>query len=148
MRISDWSSDVCSSDLSWWLMSSRESNLAKLILIAAGQPDWQGDLPLMAQGLLGMQRAGAWRTTTANLMGSLAIEKFARHYEGTPVAGHTRLQTSSGIHDFDWSRAQSRAGVRTLDFLQPWASKNADRKTVVWGKSWSVRENLGGRREL
>src|SRR3546814_13558519 len=66
---------------SWWLMSSRESNLAKLILIAAGQPDWQGDLPLMAQGLLGMQRAGAWRTTTANLMGSLAIEKFARHYE-------------------------------------------------------------------
>src|SRR3546814_20238589 len=73
-----------------------------------------------------MQRAGAWRTTTANLMGSLAIEKFARHYEGTPVAGHTRLQTSSGIHDFDWSRAQSRAGVRTLDFLQPWASKNAD----------------------
>src|SRR3546814_5077898 len=34
---------------SWWLMSSRESNLAKLILIAAGQPDWQGDLPLMAQ---------------------------------------------------------------------------------------------------
>src|SRR3546814_3505485 len=96
MRISDWSSDVCSSDLSWWLMSSRESNLAKLILIAAGQPDWQGDLPLMAQGLLGMQRAGAWRTTTANLMGSLAIEKFARHYEGTPVAGHTRLQPSSG----------------------------------------------------
>src|SRR3546814_7960857 len=106
MRISDWSSDVCSSDLSWWLMSSRESNLAKLILIAAGQPDWQGDLPLMAQGLLGMQRAGAWRTTTANLMGSLAIEKFARHYEGTPVAGHTRLQTSSGIHDFDWSRSE------------------------------------------
>src|SRR3546814_3839666 len=112
------------------MMSSRESNRAKLILIAAGQPDWQGDLPLMAQGLLGMRRAGAWRTTTANLMGSLAIEKFARHYEGTPVAGHTRLQTSSCIHDLDWCRSKSRAGVRTLDFLQPWASKNADTQVL------------------
>src|SRR3546814_8635912 len=48
---------------SWWLMSSRESNLAKLILIAAGQPDWQGDLPLMAQGLLGMQRRSEEHTS-------------------------------------------------------------------------------------
>jgi uncharacterized protein YfaS (alpha-2-macroglobulin family) len=111
---------------SWWLMSSRESNLAKLILLTAGQPEWRGDLPKMVQGLLGMQRRGAWRTTTANLMGSLAVEKFAQHEEATPVSGQLRLTSGSGVHAFDWNRAATRAGVNELDFLQPWASAKAD----------------------
>src|SRR3546814_16581735 len=53
--------------------------------------------------------------------------------------------TSSGIHDFDWSRAQSRAGVRTLDFLQPWASKNADTLVLEQqgqGRPWVTLRSL------
>lgn len=111
---------------SWWLMSGRESNLAKLILLTAGQPEWRNELPRMAQGLLGMQRRGAWSTTTANLLGSLAMEKFARHEESVAVSGRLRLASGSGAHDLDWQDADSVAGVKVLDFLQPWTSATAD----------------------
>ena len=34
---------------------------------------------------------GAWLTTTANLWGSLALDKFSAKFESTPVAGQTRV---------------------------------------------------------
>src|SRR5690606_6317389 len=72
---------------SWWLMMGRASNQAKLLLNVTGQQAWAQDLPRMAQGLLRLQHQGAWRTTTANLLGGLAIEKFAQHVEHAPVSG-------------------------------------------------------------
>jgi uncharacterized protein YfaS (alpha-2-macroglobulin family) len=111
---------------SWWLMSGRESNLAKLVLLTVGQPEWRSELPRMVQGLLGMQRRGAWGTTTANLMGSLAAEKFAQHEERTPVSGQLRMTSSSGAHAFDWNRGAVQGGIKELDFLQPWTSAKPD----------------------
>lgn len=128
---------------SWWLMSGRESNLAKLILLTAGQPEWRSDLPRMMQGLLDMQRRGAWRTTTANLMGSLAAEKFAQREESVPVSGRLRLASGSGDHALDWSRADSQGGVKALDFLQAWSSAMTDTLVLEQqggGRPWvSVR---------
>jgi len=40
-------------------------------------------------GTLGRQRGGAWLTTTANLWGSLALEKFSARFESQPVTGRT-----------------------------------------------------------
>src|SRR3546814_7638110 len=71
--------------------SSDLSNQASLLLHLTGESAWEQDLPRMAQGLLNMQRNGAWRTTTANLLGSLAIEKFSQHYESTPLSGQLRI---------------------------------------------------------
>src|SRR3546814_15043726 len=91
-------------------MGNRAVNSAKLLLTVMEQPGWGEDVPRIAQGLLSLQSRGAWRTTTSNLLGSLALEKFARHYENDPVSGKIR-----------------------------------DRKSVVWGKSVSVRVELGCR---
>ena len=48
---------------------------------------WKDEVPRLMRGALGRQRRGAWDTTVANAWGALAVEKFSRAYEGTPVAG-------------------------------------------------------------
>src|SRR6201999_211586 len=78
-----------SDDFWWWLMDSADANAARLILAVLDDPAWKDDLPRMVVGSLGRQRGGAWLTTTANLWGSLALDKFAARFESTPVAGKT-----------------------------------------------------------
>ena len=55
-------------------------------------PAWKDDLPKMVVGSLARQRRGAWLTTTANLWGSLALDKFAAKFESQKVAGTTVAQ--------------------------------------------------------
>ena len=43
----------------------------------------------MVVGSLARQRRGAWLTTTANLWGSLALDKFAAKFESQKLAGVT-----------------------------------------------------------
>ncbi|MBB5217220.1 alpha-2-macroglobulin family protein [Parapusillimonas granuli] len=108
----------------WWLMVSPETNLAKLVLVAADRSEWRSDMPLIAQGLLGLQRKGAWRTTTANLLGELAIEKFARRYESVPVTGRLQVGMAAGkdARTLDWSQARSEDGSTSFEFFEPWAA--------------------------
>ncbi|HWL28629.1 MAG TPA: alpha-2-macroglobulin, partial [Burkholderiaceae bacterium] len=107
---------------SWWLMAGPEVNQAKLILTAIDQAPWQDDLPRLATGLLGMQRNGAWRTTTGNLTGSLAIEKFSRRYEKEPVSGQTSVQlTPDGRpHIINWGEGDSGRLAQAHDVLLDW----------------------------
>ena len=76
-------------DFWWWLMDSADANAARLILAVLDDPAWKDDLPRMVVGSLSRQRGGAWLTTTANLWGSLALDKFSAKFESTPVAGRT-----------------------------------------------------------
>lgn len=107
---------------SWWLMTGPEANQARLILTAAGQTPWRDDMPRLAAGLLGMQRHGAWRTTTGNLLGSLAMEKFAQHYEKEPVSGQMKVQRMPDgvLHTFDWARNTAHEPVSEHDVLLNW----------------------------
>ncbi|MBP6018740.1 MAG: alpha-2-macroglobulin [Burkholderiaceae bacterium] len=111
-----------SDDNWWWLMTSPETNLAKLMLVTLDQKAWTTEQPLMAQGLLKLQRSGAWRTTTSNLLGSLAIEKFAQHFERQPVSGQVLLQLFPGdfSETLSWDQAQENNGVRSMDQLLSW----------------------------
>ncbi len=77
------------SDFWWWLMDSADANAARLILAVLDDPAWKDDLPRMVVGSLARQRRGAWLTTTANLWGSLALDKFSARFESVPVAGRT-----------------------------------------------------------
>ena len=43
----------------------------------ARRPGLEGRLPRLATGFIARQRSGAWRTTTANLWGALALDKFS-----------------------------------------------------------------------
>ena len=103
------------SDDWWWLMDGPDGNAARLLLAASEVPGWKDDAPLLATGLLGRQQRGAWATTTANLWGVLALEKFAQRFERVAVGGRSSLQLGQTQRTIDW--ALTPAGVSSM---LPW----------------------------
>ena len=99
------------SDFWWWLMDSADANAAKLILAVIDDPAWKDELPKMVVGSLSRQRRGAWLTTTANLWGSLALDKFSAKFESVPVAGRTMASTSAST---EASAASTPAATKSL----------------------------------
>ncbi|HYE38469.1 MAG TPA: alpha-2-macroglobulin, partial [Ramlibacter sp.] len=93
-------------DYWWWLMANGDVNTARLILAVLEDPAWQDDMGRLASGFIGRQQGGAWHTTTANLWGGLALEKFSRRFESAPVAGSTRASLGSQAATVDWSRVE------------------------------------------
>ncbi|HEY4068855.1 MAG TPA: MG2 domain-containing protein [Burkholderiaceae bacterium] len=93
------------SDFWWWLMDSADANAARLILAVLDDPGWRDDLPRMVVGSLGRQRGGAWLTTTANLWGSLALDKFSAKFESVKVAGRTNATLGDKSASVDWAKA-------------------------------------------
>jgi uncharacterized protein YfaS (alpha-2-macroglobulin family) len=91
-------------DFWWWLMDSADANAARLILAVLDDPAWKDDLPRMVVGSLGRQRAGAWLTTTANLWGSLALDKFSAKFESVKIAGRTNATLGDKTASIDWAK--------------------------------------------
>ncbi|HKW85155.1 MAG TPA: alpha-2-macroglobulin family protein, partial [Burkholderiaceae bacterium] len=118
-------------DFWWWLMDSADANAARLILAVLDDPAWRDDLPRMVVGALGRQRNGAWLTTTANLWGSLALDKFSAKFESTQVAGRTSATLADKSAAIDWSRSADGglvklawpAGPGTLNVTQDGSGK-------------------------
>ncbi|WP_207888543.1 universal stress protein, partial [Pseudomonas sp. 30_B] len=88
----------------WWLMTSNETNAARLALAFAGEAGWKDEMPRVAAGLLALQKNGAWQTTTANALGLLALERFSRTYERAPVAGATKIALGGDTRSIAWSQ--------------------------------------------
>ncbi|MBS0445290.1 MAG: alpha-2-macroglobulin [Proteobacteria bacterium] len=127
-------------DFWWWLMDSADANAARLILAVLDDPAWKSDLPRMVVGSLGRQRGGHWLTTTANLWGSLALDKFAAKFESEKLAG----KTSAGYGDAlkavaDWPR-QPDGAAATL----PWPTEPATLNVAQEGsgKPWLTVQSL------
>lgn len=91
------------SDRWWWLMEGPDANAARLVLLAADEPAWRDELPLMMSGTLARRQRGAFDTTTANLWGVLALQRFAARAEAGAVAGQTRFSWATAEQTFDWS---------------------------------------------
>jgi uncharacterized protein YfaS (alpha-2-macroglobulin family) len=66
----------------------------------------------LANGFISRQQGGAWHTTTANLWGGLALEKFSAKFEATPVAGTTRASLGGATAAVDWSKVER---IKTTD---------------------------------
>ena len=92
-------------DYWWWLMQNGDVNSARLILAVLDNPAWRADMGALASGFIARQQGGAWHTTTANLWGGLALEKFSAKFESTPVAGTTSLRMGAKSETIDWSKA-------------------------------------------
>jgi uncharacterized protein YfaS (alpha-2-macroglobulin family) len=99
----------------WWLMDGPDANAARLLLAATESPAWQGDVAQLLTGTLARQKRGAWLTTTANLWGVLALERFAAKFEAVPVAGRSTLQLAGAKRMQDW-QASPAGSTQTL----PW----------------------------
>jgi hypothetical protein len=141
------------SDFWWWLMDSADANAARLILAVLDDPAWKDELPRMVVGSLSRQRGGAWLTTTANLWGSLALDKFSARFEATPVAGTTSASLSF-VGVSKGGAAASAAAARTVaDWSKqaggavaklPWPATAATLNVVQEGsgKPWLTVQSL------
>ena len=105
-------------DYWWWLMQNGDVNTARLILTVLDDPAWKDDLGRLANGFISRQQNGAWHTTTANLWGGMALEKFSAKFETVPVAGTTKASMSTGSATVDWSKVER---IKTTD---PWGAAN------------------------
>jgi uncharacterized protein YfaS (alpha-2-macroglobulin family) len=103
-------------DAWWWLMDSADSNALRLILAVHADPTWREDLPRLVTGALARQQRGAWATTTANLWGVLALQRFSASFESQPVTGRSRAQLGVQQQVQDW-QAQPKGGSQLL----PWS---------------------------
>jgi uncharacterized protein YfaS (alpha-2-macroglobulin family) len=124
-------------DFWWWLMDSADANASRLVLAVLDDPAWRDDLPRLVVGSLGRQRNGAWLTTTANLWGSLALDKFAARFEAVPIDGRTTAVASTGSGpapapaSIDWAQSPGGGALRlawpdgpaTLSVVQQGAGK-------------------------
>lgn len=151
----------------WWLMRSAQIDAARLMLLMAGAPAWDEAMPRLAQGLMALQRNGAWRTTTENLLGGLAIEKFAQTYEEVPVSGRIHVGVSEGANHriaqtFNWkapaegqssvapqglepSTFTSPSDVRLFHMLEPWTVSGSGVLSVSqegFGTAWVWTRSL------
>ena len=147
-------------DYWWWLMQSGDVNTARLILTVLEDAAWKDDMGRLANGFIGRQQGGAWHTTTANLWGGLALEKFSAKFEAVPVAGITRAAlkglegSPGGAASVDWSKVErvksadtSGAPHQTTWFGAPVAPGNLRNNGMFlpWGKS---AENSAGKDTL
>ena len=89
-----------------------EPHAARLILAVLDEPAWRDELPRLVVGALGRQRDGAWSTTTANLWGAIALDRFSAKFESQALTGSStvRIDTKpSG--DVPMSTALASGGV-------------------------------------
>jgi hypothetical protein len=100
------------SDHWWWLMTNGDVNTARLMLAVMDDPAWKDDMGRLANGFIARQQRGAWHTTTANLWGGLALEKFSAKFEATPVAGTTRATLAAATANVDWAKVER---IKTTD---------------------------------
>jgi len=130
----------------WWLMQSGDVNTARLLLAMLDEPSWQGDLGRLAGGFIARQQGGAWQTTTANLWGGLALQRFSAKFEATAVTGTTKATLGDRSASVDWAKVErikstdaSGAAHQTSAFGAPAASgqlKN-NRMFLPWGATGS-----------
>ena len=99
-------------DYWWWLMQNGDTNTARLMLSVMDDPAWKDDMGRLANGFIGRQQNGAWHTTTANLWGGLALEKFSNKFEAVAVAGSTKSVTSTGSAAVEWAKVER---IKTSD---------------------------------
>ena len=99
-------------DAWWWLMDSADANAARLVLAQLDDPAWRDELPRLVVGALARQRGGAWGTTTANLWGSLALDKFAARFESERISGQTRFDLGEKSLSVAWAGAEQGSSNR------------------------------------
>ncbi len=92
-------------DYWWWLMTNGDVNTARLMLAVMDDPAWKDDMARLANGFIGRQKQGAWATTTANLWGGLALEKFSTRFEAVPVTGTTKASMGANSAAVDWAKS-------------------------------------------
>lgn len=126
------------SDDWWWLMDGPDANAARLLLAASELPAWKDDVASIVNGTLARQKRGAWLTTTANLWGVLALERFAANFEKAPVTGRSTLQLAGTTRSVDWA---AKPAGEVVSLPLPSASQFTAKQEGT-GKPWLTVQSL------
>ncbi len=126
-------------DYLWWLMVSGDSNINRLLLQVADDPEWQADLGRLAKGALARQERGHWRTTTANAWGVLAFERFSALHEAQTVGGTTEGRLESETRRANWKDEKTGTPLR---FAWPAESRQLRITHQGTGKPWATLASL------
>jgi hypothetical protein len=139
-------------DQYWWLMESADANAARLLLTAVQSPAWKDDVPRLVNGTLARQKGGAWRTTTANLWGVLALQRFAKVFESEPVGGRSVIELGPVARTVDWGGAPSATAAAAPGsppsgaMLLPWPAQAAAQTLTArhegTGRPWLTVQSL------
>jgi uncharacterized protein YfaS (alpha-2-macroglobulin family) len=153
-------------DYWWWLMTNGDVNTARLMLAVMDDAAWKDDMGRLANGLIARQQQGAWHTTTANLWGGLALDRFSAKFEATPVAGVTKAALAAATASVDWRKVErikttdasgapnqttffgapaSPGNLRGNSMFLPWAGTGKNTLTVTHqgaGKPWLTLQSL------
>src|SRR3546814_15248742 len=128
MRISDWSSDVCSSDLT-----------ARLPLTEKTGPVWHGYLPGLAPGALyGLRAHGPYAPERGHRFNphKLLLDPYARALSGRVTAADATLgyDAAAPESDLSFSTADSAAVLPKCVVTAPAEPVRSERRRV--GKEW------------
>lgn len=126
------------SDNLWWLMGSTDTNAVRLLLLLLGHETWKDDLPRVLRGALARRRHGAWDLTVANAWGVLAVEKFAKQFESSPVTGSTSATLTSEQQEVLWAQAPTGA---TLTFAWPERPETLSVNHAGGGQPWVTMQS-------
>ncbi|HYK92385.1 MAG TPA: MG2 domain-containing protein [Acidobacteriota bacterium] len=126
-------------DMLWWLMCSVDANAVRLILSQMEAPAWREDIPRLVRGALGRQHRGHWDTTVANAWGVLAMDKFSRTFEGTPVTGTTTAALAGKTQAVEWKNSPNRD---ELSFGWPAQRSPLTLHMAGSGKPWATVQSL------
>jgi len=126
-------------DALWWLMVSVDTNAVRLLLSELNVPEWRQDIPRLVRGALGRQRRGHWDTTVANAWGVLAMEKFSRAFESTPVTGESTAQLTGRTLTVNWQTTPKGSAL-----LFPWPQGRGSLELGMQGTGmpWATIQSL------
>lgn len=127
----------------WWLMSNVTTAQARLLMVALSRPEWHDDLPRLLTGLLSLQNRGAWSTTTANVLGVLAVNQYAQQEE--KHAGQGAVQVALAAVEppqiLKWADMPRTDGVHRRTLQLPWPKARTGVLTLAQegaGSGWAT----------
>jgi uncharacterized protein YfaS (alpha-2-macroglobulin family) len=127
------------SDYCWWLMVSTDSNALRFLLATLESPAWKSDIARLVRGALGRQIRGHWSTTVANAWGVLAMEKFSRLFEKTPVTGQTTAALDGASRIVEWNTSPKG---QTVSFEWPPQESLLELRVNGTGRPWATVQSL------
>ncbi|AXX15875.1 peptidase inhibitor [Leptospira borgpetersenii serovar Ceylonica] len=86
----------------WWLLSSNDSTVMKMILSVVKDPSWKEDLPRLVRGAITRQSKGHWDITPANALGILAFQTYSKQFERDFVEGNTTITLENNSNTLEW----------------------------------------------
>jgi len=129
-------------DQGWWLMSNVATAQARLLMAALSRPEWRPDLPRLLTGLLSFQSHGAWSTTTANVLGMLAVNDYARQVETQAGQGAVSVALAPGPEQtLAWADMPQAGGIHRQALDLPWPPSRQGTVNVAQqgaGSGWAT----------